>query len=59
MKIEFVGKGIQVSEGLKSYVEHKFSGFERHLKEVGEGGVEVAVIFTVEKHRQYHRVDKL
>jgi len=57
MNIEFIGKGIDISEDLKSYVEHKLSAFERHLKEVGEGDVEVAVTFTVEKHRQRHRVD--
>ncbi|MBI2487940.1 MAG: ribosome-associated translation inhibitor RaiA [Deltaproteobacteria bacterium] len=57
MKIEFIGKGIDISEDLKSYVEHKFSSFEHHLNEVGEGEVEVIVTFTVEKHRQRHRVD--
>src|SRR3970282_166937 len=56
MKIEFIGKGIDISEDLKSYVEHKFFTFERHLKEVGEGEVEVVVTFTVEKHRHRHRV---
>lgn len=56
-KIEFIGKGIDVSEDLKSYVEHRFSTFERHLKEVGEGEVEIVVTFIVEKHRQRHRVD--
>lgn len=57
MNIEFVGKGIDISEDLKSYVEHKLSTFERHLKEVGEGEVDVIVTFTVEKHRQRHRAD--
>jgi putative sigma-54 modulation protein len=57
MKIEFIGKGIDISDEIKSYVEHKFSTFERHLKEAGEGEVEVIVTFTVEKHRQRHRVD--
>ncbi|HEX3033745.1 MAG TPA: ribosome-associated translation inhibitor RaiA [Thermodesulfobacteriota bacterium] len=57
MKIEFVGKGIELSENLKSYVEHRFSTFERHLKEVGEGEVEVIVTLTHEKHRERHRVD--
>jgi putative sigma-54 modulation protein len=57
MKIEFIGKGIDVSEDLKSYVEHKLFTFERHLKEVGEGEVEVVVTFTVVKHRHRHRVD--
>ena len=57
MKIEFIGKGIDISEDLKSYVEHKLFTFERHLKEVGEGEVEVVVTFTVEKHRHRHRVD--
>lgn len=57
MKIELIGKGVDISEDFKSYVEHRFSTFERHLKEVGEGEVEVVVTFTVEKHRQRHRVD--
>ncbi len=57
MNIEFIGKGIDISEDLKSYVEHKLSTFKRHLREVGEGEVEVVVTFTVEKHRQRHRVD--
>src|SRR3990172_1068276 len=57
MKIEFIGKGIDISYDLKSYVEHKLFTFERHLKEVGEGEVEVVVTFTVEKHRHRHRVD--
>lgn len=57
MKIESVGKGIELSENLKSYVEHRFSTFERHLKEVGEGEVEVVVTLTHEKHRERHRVD--
>lgn len=57
MKIEFIGKGIDVSEDPKSYVEHRFSTFERHLNEVGEGEGEIVVTITVEKHKQRHRVD--
>ncbi len=57
MNIKLIGKGIDVSEDLRSYVEHKLSTFERHLREVGEGEVEVIVTFTVEKHRERHRVD--
>ena len=57
MKIEFIGKGIEVSEDLKSVAEHRLSTFERHLKEMGEGEVEAIVTFTVEKHRERHRVD--
>ena len=57
MNIELIGKGIDVSEDLRSYVEHKLSSFEQHLREVGEGEVEVVVTFNVEKHRQRHRVD--
>lgn len=57
MNIEFIGKGIDVSEDLKSYAENKLSTFNSHLKEVGEGEVEVIVTFNVEKHRQRHRVD--
>jgi putative sigma-54 modulation protein len=57
MNIELIGKGIDISEDLKSYVEHKLSTFKSHLKEVGEGEVQVIVTFTVEKHRQRDRVD--
>ena len=57
MQIEFKSKGIEISEDLKNYTEHKLSAFGSHLKEVGEGEVEVIVTFTVEKHRQRNRVD--
>lgn len=57
MKIEFIGKGIEVSEDMKSITEHRLSTFERHLKEMGEGEVEAVVTFNVEKHRERHRVD--
>jgi len=57
MKIEFIGKGIDLSEDLKSVAEHRLSKFESHLKEMGEGEVEVIVTFNVQEHRQRHRVD--
>lgn len=57
MNIEFIGKGIDISEDLKSITEHRFETFERHIKELGEGEVEVVVTFNVEKHRDRHRVD--
>jgi putative sigma-54 modulation protein len=57
VNIEFIGKGIDISEDLKTYTENKLSTFNSHLKEVGEGEVEVIVTFNVEKHRQRHRVD--
>ena len=57
MNIEFIGKGIDISEDLKSITEHRFETFERHIKELGEGEVEVVVTFNVESHRQRHRVD--
>lgn len=57
MNIEYIGKGIDISEDLKSVTEHRFSAFERHIKEVGEGEVEAVVTFTIEKHRERHRVD--
>ena len=57
MNIEYIGKGIDISEELKSFTEHRLSKFERHLKEVGEGEVEVIVTLSVEKHRQRHRAD--
>ncbi len=57
MNIEYIGKGIDISEDLKSVTEHRFAAFERHIKEVGEGEIEAVVTFTVEKHRERHRVD--
>jgi putative sigma-54 modulation protein len=57
MKLEFIGKGIQVSDETKSYVEHKLSGFEKHLSDSGEGEVEVVVTLAFHKHRQRHRAD--
>jgi putative sigma-54 modulation protein len=57
MKIEFIGKGIDLSEDLKSVAEHRLSKFESHLKKMGEGEVEVIVTFNVQEHRQRHRVD--
>ena len=60
MKLSYIGHGIDVSEGLKSFVEHKLSRLERHLREVdrgGEGEVKVAVTFTVEEHRKLYCVD--
>jgi len=57
MKIELIGKGIEISEDLRSMTEHGLSKLERHLKEMGEGEVEAVVTFTVEKHRERHRVD--
>jgi len=57
MKVELIGKGIEISEDLRSMTEHGLSKLERHLKEMGEGEVEAVVTFTVEKHRERHRVD--
>jgi len=57
MNIEYIGKGIDISEDLKSFTELRLSKFERHLKEVGEGEVEVIVTLTFEKHGQRHRAD--
>ena len=57
MNLEFIGKGIDLSDDLKNYTEHQIEKFERHLKEMGEGEVEVIVTFNVQKHRQRHRVD--
>ncbi len=57
MKLEFIGKGIQVSDETKSYVEHKLTTFDKHLSETGEGEVEVVVTLAFHKHRQRHRAD--
>jgi putative sigma-54 modulation protein len=57
MKIELIGKGIDISEDIRSMTEHGLKKLERRLKEIGEGEVEAVVTFTVEKHRERHRVD--
>jgi len=57
MKIDLVAKGMELTDHLKSYVERKFEPFRRHLKEVGEGGVDIVVTFTVEKRGSRNRVD--
>lgn len=57
MKMELIGKGIEISDDLRSMTEHGLSKLKRHLKEMGEGEVEAVVTFTVEKHRERHRVD--
>jgi len=57
MKIEFIGKGIDLSEDLKTLAGHRLLKLESHLKEVGEGEVEVIVTFNVQKHRKRERVD--
>lgn len=57
MKLEFIGKGIQVSEETKSYIEHKTTGLEKHLSETEKGEVEVVVTLAYHKHRQRHRAD--
>ena len=57
MKLEFIGKGIQVSDETKSYIDHKMTGFEKHLSETEKGEVEVVVTLAYHKHRQRHRAD--
>ncbi len=57
MNIEFIGKGIKLTEDIKSYVEHKLEKFKTHLAEVGEGEVEVIVTLNVNEHRHRHRAD--
>ncbi len=57
MNIEYIGKGIDISEDIKNFTEHRLSKFERHLKELGEGEVEVIVTLTVAKHRHRRRAD--
>ncbi len=57
MKLEFIGKGIQVSDETKNYVAHKLSGFEKHLSETGQGEVQIVVTLAFHKHRQRHRAD--
>jgi len=32
MNLEFIGKGINLSDDLKSYTEHQVEKFERHIR---------------------------
>ena len=59
MKIEHVGKNIQVTEFIKDYTEHKLERLKPYLKDIdiAEDSVNVRVTYDFEKHRHRNRVD--
>jgi putative sigma-54 modulation protein len=59
MKIEHVGKNIQVTDFIRDYTEHKLERLKPYLKEVdvAEDSVQVRVTYDFEKHRHRNRVD--
>lgn len=57
MNIELVARGIEISDEMRAFVEHKLSGFERRVSDLGEGEVEVIITFNVEKTGNRNRVD--
>lgn len=57
MKLDLVGKGIKVSDDIRSFVDHKLASFERRVNEIGEGEVDVVITFNVEKTGNRNRVD--
>ncbi len=59
MKIEHVGKNVQVTDFIKDYTEHKLERLKPYLKDVdiAEDSVLVRVTYSFEKHRHRNRVD--
>ncbi len=59
MRIEHVGKNIQVTDFIKDYTEHKLERLKPYLKDIdtAEDSVEVRVTYDFEKHRHRNRVD--
>ncbi|WP_029551790.1 ribosome hibernation-promoting factor, HPF/YfiA family [Thermocrinis jamiesonii] len=55
MNIEFVGKAVQWTDAMKSFVESKLERFSRLLKEAEEDQVEVVVTLSASraKHKEY------
>ncbi len=59
MRIEHVGKSIDVTDFIKSYTEHKLERLKPYLKDidVAEDSVQVRVTYSFEPHRHRNRVD--
>ena len=59
MKVEHVGKNIDVTDFIKDYTEHKLERLKPYLKDVdlAEDSVNVRVTYDFEKHRHRNRVD--
>ncbi|RMH01213.1 MAG: ribosome-associated translation inhibitor RaiA [Aquificota bacterium] len=52
MNIEFIGKGVEWTESMKSFVEGKLQRFSRFLKEAEEDQVEVVVTLSTARAKQ-------
>jgi len=59
MRIEHIGKNVDLTEFIKSYTEGKLNRLKNYLREidVAEDVVEVKVIYSFEKHGHRNRVD--
>ncbi len=59
MKIEHIGKNIEVTDFIRDYTEHKLERLKPYLKDVdvSEDSVLVKVTYTFEQHRHRNRVD--
>ena len=55
MNVEFIGKGVEWTDAMKSFVEGKLGRFSRLLKEAEEDQVEVVVTLSTSraKHKDY------
>ncbi|WP_456399442.1 ribosome hibernation-promoting factor, HPF/YfiA family [Persephonella sp.] len=59
MKVEHVGKNIDVTEFIKNYTEHKLERLKPYVKDIDleDDSIEVRVTYAFEKHRHRNRVD--
>jgi len=59
MKVEHVGKNIQVTDFIKDYTEHKLERLKPYLKDIdiADDSVNIRVTYDFEKHRHRNRVD--
>jgi putative sigma-54 modulation protein len=59
MRVEHVGKNIEVTDFIRSYTEHKLERLKPYLKDIdiAEDSVQVRVTYNFEPHRHRNRVD--
>jgi len=59
MRVEHIGKNLELTDFIKSYTEHKLERLKPYIKEidVADDSVQVRVVYTFEKHRHRNRVD--
>jgi len=59
MKVDYVGKNIQVTDFIRDYTEHKLERLKPYLKEIDieEDSVNIRVTYSFEKHRHRNRID--